>query len=63
MVEVYQIFRQKFYGPLMTLNESPGKLCKEGQCLLLTLTHCVGMTENGTKPLALDVVIHSPNET
>ncbi|XP_030747924.1 uncharacterized protein LOC115876329 [Sitophilus oryzae] len=52
--------RQKYYGPIMTLNESPTKICQGGQCLILTNLHCNAMTEQGKKQLLLDVVIHSP---
>ncbi|ENN81501.1 hypothetical protein HUJ04_002785 [Dendroctonus ponderosae] len=52
--------RQKFFGPMLTLNESAAKVCKEGNCLILTHFHCNGMTEHGAKPLALDVVVHNP---
>ncbi|KAF7266993.1 hypothetical protein GWI33_019737 [Rhynchophorus ferrugineus] len=52
--------RQKYYGPLLTLNENPTSLCKEGRCLILTHYHCNTMTDNGKNDLCLDVVVHSP---
>lgn len=54
--------RQKYFGPMLTLGDSPLELCRNGMCLILTHYHVNGMTENGTKPLSLDVVIHSPDE-
>lgn len=53
--------RQKYFGPMATLGENPTELCSEGNCLILTHFHINGMSENGLKPLALDVVIHSPD--
>ncbi|KAJ8918344.1 hypothetical protein NQ315_008037 [Exocentrus adspersus] len=53
--------RQKYFGPMMTLSDSAIELCNEGNCLILTHFHINGMSENGFKPLALDVVIHSPD--
>ncbi|CAH1996489.1 unnamed protein product [Acanthoscelides obtectus] len=54
--------RQKYFGPMMTLNESPIDLCKKGTCLILTHLHVNKMTDNGEKYLALDVVVHSPDQ-
>ncbi|KAJ8941019.1 hypothetical protein NQ318_006448 [Aromia moschata] len=53
--------RQKYFGPMLTLGDSPIDLWREGSCLILTHFHINGMSENGVKPLALDVVIHSPD--
>ncbi|XP_023012039.2 uncharacterized protein isoform X1 [Leptinotarsa decemlineata] len=53
--------RQKYFGPILTLGDNPMELCKEGTGLILTHYHVNGMSENGTKPLAIDVVIHSPD--
>ncbi|XP_060518405.1 uncharacterized protein LOC132697129 [Cylas formicarius] len=53
--------RQKYFGPVLTLNENPKNLCRDGKCLILTHIHCRGMSENGAQPLALDVVIHGPD--
>ncbi|KAJ8969619.1 hypothetical protein NQ317_005530, partial [Molorchus minor] len=53
--------RQKYFGPLLTLGDNPIDLWREGSGLILTHFHINGMSENGTKPLALDVVIHSPD--
>ncbi|CAG9859388.1 unnamed protein product [Phyllotreta striolata] len=53
--------RQKYFGPMSTLGGSPLELCKNGKCLILSHYHVNGMTENGRKPLALDVVVHSPD--
>lgn len=51
--------RQKYFGPMVTLGEDAIELCKTGECLTLSHFHINGMSENGRKPLALDVVIHS----
>ncbi|KAJ8972078.1 hypothetical protein NQ314_000391 [Rhamnusium bicolor] len=53
--------RQKYFGPMLTLGENPVELCSNGNGLILSHFHINGMSENGTKPLALDVVIHSPD--
>lgn len=53
--------RQKYFGPMVTLGDNASELCNEGNCLILTHFHVNGMSENGLKPLALDVVIHSPD--
>ncbi|KAG5894305.1 hypothetical protein JTB14_015545 [Gonioctena quinquepunctata] len=53
--------RQKYYGPMLTLGDNPMEMCKEGKGLILTHFHVNGMSEDGTKPLAIDVVIHSPD--
>ena len=51
--------RLKYYGPVLQLGNNPKKLCMEGHCLILSHFHFLGMSENGTKPLHLDVIIHS----
>lgn len=53
--------RQKYFGPMNILGEDPLDICKEGDCLTLSHFHVNGMSEFGMKPLALDVVIHSPD--
>lgn len=53
--------RQKYFGPMVTLGQDPVDVCKEGECLTLSHFHVNGMSENGAKPLALDVVIHGPD--
>uniref|UniRef100_A0A6P7G8R8 Uncharacterized protein LOC114334951 n=1 Tax=Diabrotica virgifera virgifera TaxID=50390 RepID=A0A6P7G8R8_DIAVI len=53
--------RQKYYGPLLTLGDTAADLCRTGTCLMLTYYHVRVMSENGTKPLSLDIVIHSPD--
>ncbi|CAH1117860.1 unnamed protein product [Phaedon cochleariae] len=51
--------RQKFFGPILALGDGPVDVCKAGTGLILTHYHVNGMSENGSKPLAVDVVIHS----
>lgn len=53
--------RQKYFGPMISLGEDPIEICGEGDCLTLSHFHVNRMSENGIKPLALDVVIHSPD--
>ncbi|XP_072396892.1 uncharacterized protein [Diabrotica undecimpunctata] len=53
--------RQKYYGPLLTLGDTAADLCRNGTCLILTYYHVRVMSENGSKPLSLDIVIHSPD--
>ncbi|RZB77524.1 hypothetical protein BDFB_010755 [Asbolus verrucosus] len=56
---VCEDIRIKYYGPVLQLGDTPKKLCKEGHCLILSHFHFLGMSENGSKPLNLDVIIHS----
>ncbi|XP_044263701.1 uncharacterized protein LOC123010691 [Tribolium madens] len=51
--------RVKHYGPVLQLGNNPQTLCMEGQCLILSHFHFLGMSDNGLKPLRLDVIIHS----
>ncbi|EFA07351.1 uncharacterized protein LOC103314849 [Tribolium castaneum] len=51
--------RVKHYGPILQLGGSTKTLCMEGQCLILSHFHFMGMSENGIRPLRLDVIIHS----
>lgn len=51
--------RVKYYGPILQLGKSPAKLCLEGQGLVLSHFHAIGMSDFGSKPLHLDVIIHS----
>ncbi|CAG9769538.1 unnamed protein product [Ceutorhynchus assimilis] len=52
--------RNKFFGKMLCLQETPQTVCKEGYGLMLSHLQCQGMTENGRKPLVLEVVVHSP---
>lgn len=54
--------RLKYYGPMLTLTEDYEKLCENGQGLILSQNHIMGMTDNGQKPLKLDVLIHEEYE-
>jgi hypothetical protein len=56
---VSEDIRVKYYGPVLQLGNSPKKLCMEGHCLILSHFHFLGMSENGLKPLQLDVIVHS----
>lgn len=50
--------RLKYFGPLLTLKEDHEKLCEEGQGLILSQNHIIGMTDAGQKHLILDIIIH-----
>ncbi|XP_025830560.1 uncharacterized protein LOC108735006 isoform X2 [Agrilus planipennis] len=54
--------RLKYFGPMLTFNEDPLKMCSEGRGLILSNFHMKGMTENGTKPLVMDIIIHDTIE-
>ncbi|KAI4464351.1 hypothetical protein MML48_3g00009141 [Holotrichia oblita] len=54
--------RVKYYGPLLTLNENYRSLSAEGKGLILSENQLSGMSGNGTKPLILDILIHSTEE-
>lgn len=54
--------RLKYFGPMSSLNDNYIKLCEEGRGLILSQNHIEGMTENNTKPLTLDIIIHGPND-
>lgn len=50
--------RIKYYGPVLQLGQSSSEICTTGQCLILSHFHFIGMSENGHKPLHLNVIIH-----
>lgn len=54
--------RLKYFGPMSSLNDNYIKLCEQGRGLVLSQNHIEGMTENGTKPLVLDIIIHDPTD-
>lgn len=51
--------RLKYYGPVTHLSSSSTELFNKGQCLILSHYHFIGMTDNFTKTLKLDIIIHS----
>lgn len=51
--------RLKYYGPITHLSTSTEELYNKGRCLILSHYHVLGMSENFTKNLKLDVIIHS----
>ncbi|XP_057666515.1 uncharacterized protein LOC130900136 isoform X2 [Diorhabda carinulata] len=53
--------RQKYFGPMLLLGDIPMDIFRNGTCLILTHHHLSEMTRSGNEPLALDVVIHSPD--
>lgn len=55
--------RVKYFGPLLTLNENCKTLCMEGKGLILSEDHLMGMSENRTKPLILDILVHGGDDS
>lgn len=53
--------RQKYFGPVSTLDCKGEELCKNGECLMMTNFHVNRMSNDGTKSLLLDVVLHGPD--
>lgn len=47
---------------MMALTENYERLCENGQGLILSQNHIIGMTENGQKPITLDILIHDHHD-
>lgn len=50
--------RLKYFGTVSQINDNCVKLCQDGRGLILNQPHAIGMTNNGKKPLSMDIVLH-----
>ncbi|KAF2881413.1 hypothetical protein ILUMI_24753 [Ignelater luminosus] len=55
--------RLKYFGTISQINDNCVKLCEDGRGLILNQPHAIGMTNNGKKPLSMDIVLHREDST